>query len=215
MFLRGWLASLSGCASLMDLVWFSTYQSVLQLYMFHFAGYLGGNSQFLYMWLETRWCYVSNAHHYHSHELLHHIRFESACAVIQSYSHALLCRDRIDGSLRGFIGFHITRKKSHTIIRVGLTLCKQEYTGGPYMYITFGYVLMRGKSILGVVAGNTDHLVAWKVLTKAPCLLPPLSSFLPYLSPSSSPPFITQSCYLVPWHQYTWSVKSTASSHMQ
>lgn len=72
-------------------------------------------------------------------------RFESVCAIIRSYSHALLCRDRIDGSLRAFIGFLVTRRTHRTVIRVGLTLCKQDYTGGPFMYITFGYVLMRGK----------------------------------------------------------------------
>ena len=74
-----------------------------------------------------------------------YFRLESAYAAIQSYSHALLCRDRIDGSLRGFSGFTIKRHANHTVLRVGLSLFKNYYNGGPYLYITIGYIMLKGE----------------------------------------------------------------------
>ena len=48
----------------------------------------------------------------------------------------MLCRDRIDGTLRGTLLIGINHKKDHTVISVGLANFKNHYRGSPFMNIT-------------------------------------------------------------------------------
>ena len=42
--------------------------------------------------------------------------------------------------LLGFV-----RSKEHTVIKLGLSLFKNYYKGGPYAYLAIGYFILRGE----------------------------------------------------------------------
>ncbi|CAI8030974.1 hypothetical protein GBAR_LOCUS17569 [Geodia barretti] len=42
--------------------------------------------------------------------------------TLQKYSHVVLCREKLDGSLRGLVLVGLEYKKTHTVLKVGLTL---------------------------------------------------------------------------------------------
>ena len=61
--------------------------------------------------------------------------------VVRSYTFAVFCRERIDGSLRGIylLGkeYKEANKQKYTVIKLGLALVRSEYRGGPLMYYVF------------------------------------------------------------------------------
>ena len=66
---------------------------------------------------------------------------------ILTYTHALFCRDRTDGSLRGmmFLGIDNCKQggESYTLIRLGLSLFQNYYSGGPLLYYFFAYMIFK------------------------------------------------------------------------
>ena len=80
-----------------------------------------------------------------SHTTIFHVyRVEVAQKVLRSYSHVMLCRDMIDGSLREVLHFGIKRKKEYTIIRLGLAIAMKHYSGGTHKYTAFSYLILKG-----------------------------------------------------------------------
>ena len=67
--------------------------------------------------------------------------------VILTYKHALFCRDRTDGSLRGmmFLGIDNCKQggESYTVIRLGLSFFQNFYRGGPLLYYFLAYMIFK------------------------------------------------------------------------
>jgi hypothetical protein len=63
--------------------------------------------------------------------------------TLLSYSHILLCREKLDGSLRGLVLMGLQYKKTHTVLKVGLTLTHKNYRGGPWMKVVAACLIMR------------------------------------------------------------------------
>ena len=51
------------------------------------------------------------------------------------YTHVLMCRDRMDGTLRGAMLLGIEHKDHYTLIKYGLSTFKNYYRGSPFMAI--------------------------------------------------------------------------------
>ena len=62
--------------------------------------------------------------------------------IVRKYTHILMCRDRVDGSLRGTMLFGIEHKGDYTLIRLGLTSFKTQYRGSPYIKLILAYVVI-------------------------------------------------------------------------
>ena len=68
--------------------------------------------------------------------------------VLLSYTHAVFCRRRSDGSLRGVMFVGIDRKqqdngKPYTVINVGLCYFQLNYRGGPYIYSFIAFLFLK------------------------------------------------------------------------
>ena len=59
---------------------------------------------------------------------------------IMQYSHILMCRDRLDGTLRGILPIDIDRKGDYTLLSAGLGLFKNYYRGSPYIKIIMAWL---------------------------------------------------------------------------
>ena len=66
-------------------------------------------------------------------------------AIFLSYSYIFLFRDKIDGSLRGMFLLGYNRSEEHTTIQLGVSIFKNYYMGGPYIYLAMGYIVLRGE----------------------------------------------------------------------
>ena len=66
-------------------------------------------------------------------------------AVFLSFSYIFLFRDKIDGSLRGMMLLGYNRSEEHTTIKIGISIFKNYYGGGPYAYLAMGYIFLRGE----------------------------------------------------------------------
>ena len=51
------------------------------------------------------------------------------------YTHVLMCRDRMDGTLRGAMLLGIERKGDYTLLKLGTTTFKSYYRGSPFIKI--------------------------------------------------------------------------------
>ena len=58
------------------------------------------------------------------------------------YTHVMLCRDRVDGTLRGIMLVGIDHKGDYTLMRIGFTIFKNYYRGSPYLNITLSCLLI-------------------------------------------------------------------------
>lgn len=65
--------------------------------------------------------------------------------VLLSYSYVLLFRDMIDGSLRGMMLLGFVRTEEYTTIKLGISLFKNYYKGGPAAYLAVGYFIFKGE----------------------------------------------------------------------
>ena len=52
------------------------------------------------------------------------------------YTHIMLCRDRVDGTLRGTLLINIEHKGDYTLISMGAVTFKNYYRGSPFLNIT-------------------------------------------------------------------------------
>ena len=64
-----------------------------------------------------------------------HYRIEYLHRIIMQYSHVLMCRDRMDGTLRGAMMLGIEHKGNYTLLKVGGTTFKNYYRGNPFINI--------------------------------------------------------------------------------
>ena len=75
------------------------------------------------------------------------ITIESFHKIVLGYTFAVMCRERIDGSLRGMYLMSVERKEDngekYTVIKIGLALVKNCYRGGPLMYYVFLWHALR------------------------------------------------------------------------
>ena len=53
-----------------------------------------------------------------------------------------MCRDRIDGTLRGILPIGVERKGDYTLIKLGLTIFKNYYRGSPFIKLMSTYLVM-------------------------------------------------------------------------
>ena len=60
--------------------------------------------------------------------------------VVMQYTHILMCRDRIDGTLRGIMLFGIEHKRDHTLIKMGTASFKNYYRGSPFARLFPAYL---------------------------------------------------------------------------
>ena len=67
--------------------------------------------------------------------LLVHYRVEHLHKVLMQYTHVLMCRDRMDGTLRGAMLLGIERKGDYTLLKLGTTTFKNYYRGTPFINI--------------------------------------------------------------------------------
>ena len=65
-------------------------------------------------------------------------------SAILSFSHIMMFRDKIDGSLRGMMSLGFVRSKEHTMIKLGLAMFDNFYKGGPYAYLAVLYFILKG-----------------------------------------------------------------------
>ncbi len=67
--------------------------------------------------------------------------------VLLSYNYVVLCRERIDGSLRGAELLGVDRKeqggRKYTFIRCGLTFVQRHYQGGPLLHYAMLYLIIK------------------------------------------------------------------------
>lgn len=68
-------------------------------------------------------------------------------SLLRTYTYAVICRDRTDGSLRGVGLAGIDRRDlngyKYTTIRVGLSFFQNYYQGGPILYYMIAYLLLK------------------------------------------------------------------------
>ena len=63
--------------------------------------------------------------------------------VLMSYTHVLMCRDRVDGTLRGAMLIGIEHKGSdYTLVKVGLNFFKNYYRGSPFSKMILCYLVI-------------------------------------------------------------------------
>ncbi len=95
--------------------------------------------------------------------------------ILLSYSFVFLCRERMDGSLRGVMLFAVDKKeqdgKKFTLIRLGLAFFQRNYQGGPIMYYVTLYhilkeLLLHPQTPLYVI-GKAFSYKSYLVLNKA------------------------------------------------
>ena len=67
-------------------------------------------------------------------------RVEYTHKLLMQYTHVLMCRDRMDGTLRGAMMLGIERKGDYTLIQLGGTIFKNYYRGSPFINIIVAYV---------------------------------------------------------------------------
>lgn len=69
------------------------------------------------------------------------ITVEAFHKIVLGYTYAVMCRERIDGSLRGIYLMGKDHKEEkgqkYTVIKIGLALVRSGYRGGPLMYYVF------------------------------------------------------------------------------
>lgn len=67
--------------------------------------------------------------------------------VVLSYTYAIMCRERKDGSLRGVLFLGVDQKtsegQSYTLIRLGLSFFQNYYRGGPLLYFVLAYHILK------------------------------------------------------------------------
>jgi len=67
--------------------------------------------------------------------------------TLLSYKYAIVCRERMDGSLRGMMLLGIERKakdgQNYTLVRLGLSLFLNYYRGGPLLYYVTAYHILK------------------------------------------------------------------------
>lgn len=67
--------------------------------------------------------------------------------VLLSYNYVVLCRERIDGSLRGAELLGVDRKEQEgrkfTLIRCGLAFLQRDYQGGSLLYFAMVYLVLK------------------------------------------------------------------------
>ena len=75
------------------------------------------------------------------------VSIEEFHSVLLSYTYAIVCRERKDGSLRGVILLGLDRKEhkgiKYTLIKLGLSFFQNYYRGGPLMYYVIAYHVMK------------------------------------------------------------------------
>ena len=66
---------------------------------------------------------------------------------LQSFKHAVICRERKDGSLRGTLVIGLDKKEEngykYTLLRLGLAMFRKDYTGGPLLYYAIAYHILK------------------------------------------------------------------------
>ena len=62
--------------------------------------------------------------------------------MIMQYTHVLMCRDRMDGTLRGAMLLGIERKGDYTLLKLGVTTFKNYYRGGPLIKIILASLVL-------------------------------------------------------------------------
>ena len=89
--------------------------------------------------------------HTHTHMCTHSHRTEGKDQAIAAFhksvlsvSHAIMFRDKIDGSLHGVLTMNVSHFEKYTIIKLGWGLFKNYYRGGPFPYLASGYFFLRG-----------------------------------------------------------------------
>ena len=65
--------------------------------------------------------------------MINDCRAEDIHKWLLSYTHILMCRDRVDGTLRGAMLIGIERKGEYTLLKTGLTTFKNYYRGSPFI----------------------------------------------------------------------------------
>lgn len=71
-----------------------------------------------------------------------YFRVEDIHNVLSSYTHVLMCRDRVDGTLRGTLLIGVERKGEYTLIKLGTTIFKNYYRGSPFIKLMTSYLTM-------------------------------------------------------------------------
>ena len=69
-------------------------------------------------------------------------RVELLYKVIMQYTHVLMCRDRMDGTLRGAMLLGIEHKGDYTLLKVGTTTFKNYYRGTPFIKIIVASLML-------------------------------------------------------------------------
>ena len=64
-----------------------------------------------------------------------------------NYSHMVLFREKIDGSLRGVIMIGIDHFNDYTTLKMGPSFFKNYYRGGPLAYLIVGYFILKGEDV--------------------------------------------------------------------
>ena len=68
--------------------------------------------------------------------------------ILRSYKYAVMCRDRTDGSLRGFMVLDIDNTKEingrkYALMQTDLWFFQNDYSGGPFLYYVTAYYLLK------------------------------------------------------------------------
>lgn len=72
-----------------------------------------------------------------------HFSVDMIRKLLQQYTHILMCRDRLDGTLRGILLLGIERKGDYTLLKTGLTSFKNYYRGSPFIKIIIAWLSFR------------------------------------------------------------------------
>lgn len=78
------------------------------------------------------------------------------------YTHIAMCRDRLDGTLRGCMLIKISHKTSYTQIEIGRTVFKTHYRGSPFLKIilitfVFGEIISHPWTPIYVIGNLASH----------------------------------------------------------
>ena len=69
-------------------------------------------------------------------------RVEQLHKVIMQYTHVLMCRDRMDGTLRGAMLLGIEHKGDYTLLKLGTTTFKNYYRGSPFINLIVASLIL-------------------------------------------------------------------------
>ena len=93
--------------------------------------------------------YCTCIRHTHTHAQAYMHTKHSPCSVqdltitVNSFSHILLCRSKVDGSLRGVSLFGIKYHLGYTTLNLGFFLFKNHFKGTGFIYIMPGLLVVK------------------------------------------------------------------------